>query len=112
MPQLGLIHYKVLAFDLSTEVFQLIESPISGRGKLLPLLDDHISIWDTERIETSERSNEIWMLNDEGHWTKLLKIDPLLEVERMFGDLGIKAKEAGDLDVYTYEESLVAIARE
>ncbi|XVF23714.1 hypothetical protein REPUB_Repub13aG0063600 [Reevesia pubescens] len=139
MPQLGLIHYKVLAFDLSTEVFQLIESPISGRGKLLPLLDDRISIWDTERIETSERSNEIWVLNDEGQWTKLLKIDPLLEVERMFGfwkngkvfvesesgrlllydldtvefsDLGIKAKEAGDLDVYTYEESLVAIARE
>ncbi|XWS66120.1 hypothetical protein CRYUN_Cryun05aG0172900 [Craigia yunnanensis] len=135
----GLLDYKVLAFHLGTEVFQLIQSPLSGHGKLLPLQDDRISIWDTERIERSERSNEIWVLNDEGHWTKLLKIDPLLKVERMFGfwknskvfvesesgqlllydldskefsDVGIKASEAGDLDVYTYEESLVAIGRE
>ncbi|XVE99385.1 hypothetical protein REPUB_Repub03eG0193600 [Reevesia pubescens] len=135
MPQPRLIQYKVLVFDLGTEVFQLIESPISGYGKLLPLHDGRISIWDTETIE---RSNEIWVLNDEGHWTKLLNIDPLLKVEGMFGfwkngkvfvesesgqlllydldtkefkDVGIKATKVGNLGVNTYEESLVAIGR-
>ncbi|XVF75499.1 hypothetical protein PTKIN_Ptkin13bG0192500 [Pterospermum kingtungense] len=134
--QIGLSEYKVLAFDLSTEVFRLIESPISALGKLLPLHDGCISIWDTERVE---RSNEIWVLNDDGNWNKLFKIEPLSEVERIFGfwknekvfvesksgqlllydidteeltDFGIKASAAGDLHVYSYEESLVSIGRE
>ncbi|XWS75104.1 hypothetical protein CRYUN_Cryun01aG0056300 [Craigia yunnanensis] len=72
----------VLAFHLGTEVFKLIKSPIFGHGKLLPLHDGRISIWDSK---TMERSIEIWVLNYERHWTKLLKIDPLLKVERMFG---------------------------
>ncbi|XVF75495.1 hypothetical protein PTKIN_Ptkin13bG0192100 [Pterospermum kingtungense] len=133
----GLVDYKVLAFHLGTEVFRLIESPISEHGKLLPLHDSrNISIWYTARIE---RSNEIWVLNDEGNWTKLLKIEPLLEVDRMFGfwkngkvfvgsesgqlllydlhtkeftDFGIKASEDMSLEVYTYEETLVHIGRE
>ncbi|XVF75496.1 hypothetical protein PTKIN_Ptkin13bG0192200 [Pterospermum kingtungense] len=132
-----LFDYKVLAFHLGTEVFQLIESPISGHGKLLPLHDGRISMWDTEGFQR-ERSNEIWVLYDEGNWTKLLKIEPLLEVDRMFGfwkngkvfvesesgelllydlhtkeftDFGIKASEDMDLEVYTYEETLVDIGR-
>lgn len=133
---IGQSEFKVLAFNLGTEVFRLIESPISTLGKLLPLHDGRISIWDTERIK---RSTQIWVLNDEDNWTKLLKIEPILEVERMLGfwkndevlfvesksgqlllynlgidefiDFGIEASAAGDLHVYNYEESLVAINR-
>ncbi|XVF75498.1 hypothetical protein PTKIN_Ptkin13bG0192400 [Pterospermum kingtungense] len=125
----GLFDFKVLAFHLSTEVFQLIESPIP-QGKLLPLHDGRISIWDTERIG---RSNEIWVLNNEGHWSKLLKIDPCLEMfgfwkngkvfvqsengqfllydlhTKEFTDFGFKGLK--NIMVYTYEESLVAINR-
>ncbi|XVE75325.1 hypothetical protein DITRI_Ditri12bG0085300 [Diplodiscus trichospermus] len=127
---------KVLCFHLNTEAFELIKSPISGSGKLLPLHEYRISMWDTERIE---RTNEIWVLSNDGHWTKLLKIDPLLKVERMFGfwkknkvfiesesgqlllydldikelsDVGIKALEVGDIDVYIYDESLVSTSRD
>ncbi|XWS07896.1 hypothetical protein CRYUN_Cryun41cG0031700 [Craigia yunnanensis] len=82
---LGLIDHKVLAFYLGTEVFQMIQSPVSEScGQLLPL-HDRISICDTELLMHRKRSNEVWVLNSEGHWTKLLKIEPFLEVQKMFG---------------------------
>ncbi|XVF75497.1 hypothetical protein PTKIN_Ptkin13bG0192300 [Pterospermum kingtungense] len=108
--------------------FELMPSPISACGKLIPLHDGRISMWDTERIQRSERRNEVWVLNDGGHWSKLLKIDPLSKVEKMLGfwkngkvfvlsktgqlllydldtkeytDLGIKANEGYIIDVYT-----------
>ncbi|XWS75105.1 hypothetical protein CRYUN_Cryun01aG0056400 [Craigia yunnanensis] len=84
---LGLIDLKVLAFYLGSEVFQLIESPCpESYGKQLPLHDDRISFWNTEMMmDRSQRSTADCVLNDEGHWTKLLNIEPLLQVERMFG---------------------------
>ncbi|XVF75494.1 hypothetical protein PTKIN_Ptkin13bG0192000 [Pterospermum kingtungense] len=135
---IGFAEYKVLAFHLSTEVFQLMESPLSTCGKLVPLHDGRISIWDIMGIY-HERSVEIWVLNDECNWTKLLKIEPPLEVEMIFEfwkngkvfaeseggqlllydlhtkqltDFGIKASEDRGLEVYTYEETLVDIGRE
>ncbi|XP_022765329.1 putative F-box protein At1g32420 [Durio zibethinus] len=131
---------KILAFYLSTEVFQLMESPCpKSSGKLLPL-HDRISFWDTEMRDKSDKSNEVWVLNEDGQWTKLLKIEPILDVERMFGfwingkvfvesgrgqlllydleneefsELGIKVQEGGEdlLRVHSYEESLVVIER-
>ncbi|XP_022764301.1 putative F-box protein At3g16210, partial [Durio zibethinus] len=57
---------KIIEFYLSTEVFQLIESPCpKSSGKLLPL-HDSISFWDTEMRDKSERSNEVWVLNEDG----------------------------------------------
>ncbi|XVF23694.1 hypothetical protein REPUB_Repub13aG0061600 [Reevesia pubescens] len=114
------------------------QSPIPGNRKLLSLQDGRISIWDTERLG---RSNEIWVLNNKEHWTKLLKIeiDHLLKVERMFGlwknakvfvesesgqrllcdidtkefsHLEIEPSAARTLVVYHYEDSHVAISRE
>ncbi|XP_022764574.1 putative F-box protein At1g32420 [Durio zibethinus] len=134
------IDNKILAFYLGTEVFQLIESPCpESPGKLLPLHDDLISLWYIEMTDRDLRSNEVWVLNDDGHWTKLLKIEPHFVVQRTFGfwkngkvflesvsgqlmlydleteelseELGIKVRGGGEdlLRVYTYEESLVAI---
>ncbi|XVF23689.1 hypothetical protein REPUB_Repub13aG0061100 [Reevesia pubescens] len=138
---LGLIDRKVLAFNLGTEVFRLIEYPsFDSCGRLLPLHDDRISIWDTELLTHRKPSNQVWVLNDERHWTKLFKIEPVLQVQSMFGfwkndkvlvepvsaelvlydleteefrELGIKTIE-GEFyfQVYAYEESLVAIRRE
>ncbi|XVF83299.1 hypothetical protein PTKIN_Ptkin16aG0475600 [Pterospermum kingtungense] len=134
----GVVDFKVLAFNLSTEVFHLIDSPLSETcGQLLPL-HDRIAIWDTHLYPDVKISNEVWVLNDDqGHWTKVLKIEPALEAYKMFGfwkngkvlvesirgqlllydleseeakELGIQTREGGDfLLVYTYEESLVAI---
>ncbi|XP_022764298.1 uncharacterized protein LOC111309528 [Durio zibethinus] len=131
---------KILAFYLSTEVFQLMESSCpKSSGKLIPL-NDRISFWDTEMRDKSDKSNEVWVLNEDGQWTKLMKIKPIFEVERMFGfwingkvfvesgsgqlllydleneefsELGIKVKEGGEdlLQVYSYEESLLVIKR-
>ncbi|KAE8683268.1 hypothetical protein F3Y22_tig00111213pilonHSYRG00626 [Hibiscus syriacus] len=103
---------------------------------LLPL-NDRVSFWDTEMMETSARTNEVWILNDGCHWTKILKIVSRPEFERMFGfwkygevlaeseagefvlfdldtrnsrELGIKTRVRGDLlQVYTYEENLASI---
>ncbi|XVF23722.1 hypothetical protein REPUB_Repub13aG0064200 [Reevesia pubescens] len=105
--------YKILAFHLGIEVFQLMKSPISGHGKLLPFHNDRISFWGTGTIGRNERSNQIWVLNDEGHWTKLLKIDPLLKVERMFGfwknDKVFIESESGRLLLYDLDTRNSAI---
>ncbi|KAE8670697.1 hypothetical protein F3Y22_tig00112114pilonHSYRG00169 [Hibiscus syriacus] len=135
-----LTDYNILAFHLGREVFQLIESPCGGSfGRLLPL-NDRISFWDTEMMDKSARTNEVWILNDESRWTKLLKIEPSPDFEKMFGfwkygevlaesatgefvlcdlethnsrQLGIKTRVRGDLlQVYTYEENLVSIKRD
>ncbi|XVF83901.1 hypothetical protein PTKIN_Ptkin16aG0531200 [Pterospermum kingtungense] len=78
---------KVVAFHLGSEDFELIESPLSEpreKGQLL-ILHDRISIWDTEFDVGRNRSNEVWVLNDEGQWTKVLKIEPVLEIRRLIG---------------------------
>ncbi|XVE75328.1 hypothetical protein DITRI_Ditri12bG0085600 [Diplodiscus trichospermus] len=76
---------KVLAFDLNTEVFKVIECPLS-EGTLFPFHDDRLSFWGTTKIMEGRRtSNEVWVWNDEGHWTKLFKIEPLFQVERTLG---------------------------
>ncbi|XVF46359.1 hypothetical protein PTKIN_Ptkin03bG0020700 [Pterospermum kingtungense] len=134
--------FKVLAFDLSTEVFQLIDSPFPERcGHLLPL-HDRIAIWDTDSVVDMEISNEVWVLNDDGrHWAKVLKIEiAVLQVHKMFGfwkngkvlvesvtgqlvlydlekeeakEVCIHNREGGNLlFVHTYEESLIAIGNE
>ncbi|XVF83295.1 hypothetical protein PTKIN_Ptkin16aG0475300 [Pterospermum kingtungense] len=136
----GFHDYKILAFNLGTEVFHLIDSPCSEScGQLLPL-HDRITIRDTHLLPDIKVSNEIWVMNDEGYWTKVLKIEHVLEVEQIFGfwkhgkvlvesasgqlllydleseeakELGIQTREGGDfLEVYTSEESLAAIGKE
>ncbi|XVF83301.1 hypothetical protein PTKIN_Ptkin16aG0475800 [Pterospermum kingtungense] len=134
----GTVGFKVLAFNLGTEVFHLIDSPLSQScGQLLPL-HDRIAIWDIHLYPNGKINYEVWVLNDDqGHWTKVLKIEPVIEVDKMFGfwnnrkvlvesisgqlllydleneetkKLGIQTRVGGDsLWVYTYEESLVAI---
>ncbi|XVF46364.1 hypothetical protein PTKIN_Ptkin03bG0021200 [Pterospermum kingtungense] len=129
--------FKVLAFNLSTEVFQLIDSPFSGSGGHLLPLHDRIAIWDTDLLTYKEISNEVWVLNDDGHhWTKVLKIEiPVLQVQKMFGfwknGKVLVESVTGELLLYdlekeevqtrvgvdflfvcTYEESLVAIAKQ
>ncbi|XVF83899.1 hypothetical protein PTKIN_Ptkin16aG0530900 [Pterospermum kingtungense] len=132
---------KVLAFHLGSEAFELIESPLSeqnGSGELL-ILHDRISVWDAQFGIDRKRSNEVWMLNNEGQWTKVLKIElPVLQAKWMFGfwkvyskvlvesvwgellvydleshefkKLGIQTKNPGYIfQVFTYEESLFSI---
>ncbi|XVF82965.1 hypothetical protein PTKIN_Ptkin16aG0094600 [Pterospermum kingtungense] len=134
---------KVLAFHFSNEVFQLIDWPpvTDMHGMLLPLPDGRISLW-ISCSDTTNRSNDIWVLNEERqYWTKLLTIGPLVDIERMFGfwnkndskvfvesvtgqlllydrdtheyrDIGIKTRwSLNFLEVYTYEESLLAVSR-
>ncbi|XVF46361.1 hypothetical protein PTKIN_Ptkin03bG0020900 [Pterospermum kingtungense] len=128
--------FKVLAFNFSTEVFQLIDSPFSKRGGRLLPLHDRIAIWDTDLLEDIEISNEVWVLDDDGrHWTKVLKIEiHVLQVKKLFGfwkngkvlvesvtgelllyDLEkeeVQTRVKRDFSyVYTYEESLVAIGK-
>ncbi|XVF46360.1 hypothetical protein PTKIN_Ptkin03bG0020800 [Pterospermum kingtungense] len=125
---------KVLAFNFSTEVFQLIDLPLSERGGHLLPLHNRIAIWDTNLLEDIEISNEVWVLDDDGrHWNKVLKIEiPVLQVKKMFGfwkngkllvesvtgelllyDLEkeeVQTRVGGDFSyVYTYEESLVGL---
>ncbi|XVF82964.1 hypothetical protein PTKIN_Ptkin16aG0094500 [Pterospermum kingtungense] len=126
----GYNDYYVLAFCFSTEAFQLIKSPIPpicGSGVLLAI-HDRICIW--------ESSDEVWMLNDESHWTKFLKIEP---IQNMFGygfwkkgkvlgnfqaqlflydieseeikELGIEIEGQGSIEVCPYEETLVSLRR-
>ncbi|KAK6233886.1 hypothetical protein QUC31_006292 [Theobroma cacao] len=146
-----ILHYhKVLAFHFGNEVFQLIDwptvpEPQYSNGQLCRLPDDRISLW-ISHFDENGKSNDVWVLNDEGqYWTKLLSIGPLLGVERMFGffnkkingsikvfveaiseqlllydldtqefkDLNIRLRQVWDcLEVYTYEESLVALSRD
>ncbi|XVF83900.1 hypothetical protein PTKIN_Ptkin16aG0531000 [Pterospermum kingtungense] len=137
-PRPGFFDHKVVVFHLGSEVFQLIESPLSESSRIghLLLLHDRISVCDTDRRR--KRSNDIWVLNDDGQWTKVLKIElPILQVENMFGfwrdskvllqyfsgellvydlksqefkEFGIQSKKAGYyLQVFTYEESLSTI---
>ncbi|XVF46367.1 hypothetical protein PTKIN_Ptkin03bG0021500 [Pterospermum kingtungense] len=138
----GYYDHKVLALNLGTEVFRLIDLPFSKRGGHLIPLHDRIAIWDTDLLVDIEISNEVWVLDDDGrNWTKVLKIEiPVLQVQRMFGfwknnkvlvesvtgqlllydlekeeakELGIQTKEDWYfLFVHTYEESLVAIGNE
>ncbi|XVF85433.1 hypothetical protein PTKIN_Ptkin17bG0117800 [Pterospermum kingtungense] len=137
----GLYDHKILALHLGTEVFQVIQSPLSEkRGELLPS-NDRISIW----YGSDERNNyAVWVLNGEGHWTRILKIEPKLPepylVDQLFvfwknnklvlesksrrllvydldskefKELGDHTREAFECHfVYTYEESLVSINRE
>ncbi|XVF83902.1 hypothetical protein PTKIN_Ptkin16aG0531300 [Pterospermum kingtungense] len=84
----GFIDNKVVAFHLGSEVFQLIESPLSETSEILGqllLLHDRISICDTDWHIHRQRSYNVWVLNDEGQWTKVLKIEPVLEFRKMFG---------------------------
>ncbi|KAK8671652.1 hypothetical protein V6N13_038240 [Hibiscus sabdariffa] len=135
-----LTDYKILAFHLGNEQFRLMDSPCGKSfGRLLPV-HDRISFWDTERMDRGARTNEVWILNDEWRWTKVLKIEqPSQDFKRMFGfwedgkvlaesvtgefllydletrdchQLGVKTRVRGDLlQVYTYVESLVHIRR-
>ncbi|XVF83903.1 hypothetical protein PTKIN_Ptkin16aG0531400 [Pterospermum kingtungense] len=141
MPRPGramFVDNKVLAFHLGSEVFELIESPLSETSEILGqllLLHDRISICDTEYNNIHRRSNNVWVLNDEGQWTKVLKIEPVLEYRKLFGfwknskvllesfswelfvydlesqefkKLGTE-KDRYYLKVFTYEESLSSV---
>ncbi|XVF83904.1 hypothetical protein PTKIN_Ptkin16aG0531500 [Pterospermum kingtungense] len=80
----GLARFKVVAFHLGSENFQLIESPLSETsesGQLL-LLHNRMSICDTELHFNRQRSYDVWVLNDEGQWTKVLKIEPVFFISK------------------------------
>ncbi|XVF85437.1 hypothetical protein PTKIN_Ptkin17bG0118200 [Pterospermum kingtungense] len=77
----GLQEHKIVAFHLGTEVFRVIQLPLSRLTGRLLALHDRISIWDDQLHGNQQLSNEkriftVWALNDEGHWTKFLKIEP------------------------------------
>ncbi|XVF46365.1 hypothetical protein PTKIN_Ptkin03bG0021300 [Pterospermum kingtungense] len=94
----GYYDHKVLALNLGTEVFQLIDPPFSKRGGHLLPLHDRIAIWDTDLLIDTEISNELLLYDIENEEAK---------------ELGIQTKKDWYfLFVHTYEESLVAIGKE
>ncbi|XVE68718.1 hypothetical protein DITRI_Ditri09bG0091700 [Diplodiscus trichospermus] len=85
-----LCYFKVLAFHLSNEVFQLIDwppvpNPAESIGQLLPLPDNRISLWVSDS-DVTDGCNDIWVLNDERQKrTKLFRIGPISGVQRIYG---------------------------
>ncbi|OMO81145.1 hypothetical protein COLO4_23737 [Corchorus olitorius] len=79
---------KLLKFNLGTEVFQLMDSPIPGNtyGDLMPLTDGRIALWDSY---TMNNACAVWVLNlnhQGNYWTnKLITIDVPAGIERMYG---------------------------
>lgn len=129
----------ILAFHFGTEAFHFIDLPYPYlHGKLIPL-QNRLSLWNCDRIPINDRINEIWVLNEDHCWNKVLKIEHILEVNSMLGfwknsnvlvvsttgqlllynletkefmETGIKSRCSWDLlHVYSFEESLVGVRR-
>ncbi|OMO81126.1 hypothetical protein COLO4_23742 [Corchorus olitorius] len=135
----GKILCKLLKFNLGTEVFQLMDSPIPGTryGRLMPLSNGRVALWDStnymnDDITTRDQCG-IWGLNDGGNcWTKLINIDVPIGTKGMFGfwthgTVFVESDESGQVlpydpetgkfnefqispyTFYSYEESLVSV---
>ncbi|XP_059670638.1 F-box/kelch-repeat protein At3g23880-like [Cornus florida] len=80
-------NYKVLSFDMSKETFQEIPPPPNLPNTQwgdLALYIDSIALMLYEPRE-AEKYFDIWLMKEEGFWTKQLTIGPLLDIARLVG---------------------------
>ncbi|KAM7512488.1 hypothetical protein LguiB_011363 [Lonicera macranthoides] len=135
-------NYSLVVFDMSSDMFREINGPDDSKLKYggLVLYHDSLAVFlykNSFATEALGGSIEVWVMKQEGYWTKDITVEPRLEVEWPLGiwkkdelfletrssqlvlynpythvirNIGIQGKEdSGLLYVYIYKESLVSV---
>ncbi|XP_028083221.1 uncharacterized protein LOC114284500 [Camellia sinensis] len=79
--------YEILLFDMRLEEFREIKVPAKPEQKLgsLSLYNDSIGLFFCQTYAILECSIDIWVMEEEGCWNKLVTIKPFPEVLRPCG---------------------------